>query len=268
MNILDAHVKDIKELGFTVLRNAVSKDEVSEILNFIRNFEYAPDELMSIKKFGMRLNNYADNVYNVVTKRPDYLNYFIEGLVGDVLRHFLNDEYYKSIPAELPNYIIRSMLARSSKEEMPYHIDSFIPYGGDYVSVMQASIFLEKSDRLRGCTTVIPRSHLSAKYAPQEQAAPEYVECEAGDVAIWDSRLWHATARNQTDNTRWALIGTFCRWYIKQGFDYPKAISDEIFKNLSVQSKIVLGYASTVPFNEFEKTEIKGSLEQLNLIKK
>jgi len=212
----------------------------------------------------MRLNNYADNIFDLVSKRTDFLELFTHGSIGKYLKYFLNDKYYKSIDAEYPNYIIRSLLARSSKDSMPWHIDSFIPYCGKLVSVMQVSIYLEKSTLKTGCTRVIPGSHLSGRYSTQTKhgTTPVLLEASPGYVAIWDSRLWHSTTKNTSNNSRWAIIGTFCRWYIKQGFDYPKSLTEK-YKSLSIESQIVLGYASKVPLNEFEKTEVKGSLEEL-----
>ena len=260
---LNFFLEVIKEDGIVIIKNGVSELVIAEMLGFVRQFKYQPHEEEEIKKRGMRLNNYAENIFNVVTKRPDFLNYYTEGIVGEILKACLNDAYYTSIPPELPNYILRSILARSSKEAMPYHIDSLIPYVGEYVSVMQVSIFLEKSDKERGCTSVALGSHQSGKYAPQFGFEPTLVEAEPGDIAIWDSRLWHATKSNVTNHTRWAMIGTFCRWYLKQGYDYPRALSKDVLESLSLANQIVMGCAASVPLNEFEKTEVKGGVDHL-----
>ena len=83
------------------------------------------------------------------------------------------------------------MLARSSKDSMPWHIDNFIPYCGKLVSVMQVSIYLEESTLKSGCTRVVPFSHLSGRYSPQTGffTKPVLIEASPGDVPIWDSRL-------------------------------------------------------------------------------
>ena len=260
---LEFFLEAIREDGIAIIKNGVSESAVREMLSFVKKFKYDANEEEEIKKRGMRLNNYAENIFNVATKRPDFLSYYTEGLVGGILKGCLNDAYYTSIPSELPNYILRNILARSSKEAMPYHIDSLIPYVGEYVSVMQVSIFLEKSDVERGCTSVALGSHQSGKYAPQSGFEPTLVEAEPGDIAIWDSRLWHATTSNVTNYTRWAMIGTFCRWYLKQGYDYPRALGQDVLDSLSLANQIVMGCAASVPLNEFEKTEVKGGIEHL-----
>jgi len=260
---LEFFLEAIREDGIAIIKKGVSESAVREMLSFVKKFKYDANQEEEIKKRGMRLNNYAENIFNVATKRPDFLSYYTEGLVGGILKGCLNDTYYTSIPSELPNYILRNILARSSKEAMPYHIDSLIPYVGEYVSVMQVSIFLEKSDVERGCTSVALGSHQSGKYAPQSGFEPTLVEAEPGDIAIWDSRLWHATTSNVTNYTRWAMIGTFCRWYLKQGYDYPRALGQDVLDSLSLANQIVMGCAASVPLNEFEKTEVKGGIEHL-----
>lgn len=258
------NILKIKKYGFVLIKDLIPKKKINSILKFLKEFKYSKNQFEIIKNKGMRLNNYADNIFDLVSKKPEFLELFTHGVIGKYLKYFLNDKYYKSIPAKYPNYIIRSMLARSSKDSMPWHIDSFVPSSSKFVSVMQVSIYLEKSVEKTGCTKVVPGSHLSGKYSPQNinNAKSVLLEALPGDVAIWDSRLWHSTTSNKSNNSRWAIIGTFCRWYIKQGFDYPKSLAEKC-QGLSIESQIVLGLASRVPLNEFEKTEVKGSLEEL-----
>ncbi|QTN30432.1 phytanoyl-CoA dioxygenase family protein [Rhodoferax sp. AJA081-3] len=138
----------------------------------------------------------------------------------------------------MPNYILRAAHFRSSTGAMPYHIDSFIPYGGDYSSVVQCMLFLNHSTSQNGCTLAVPGSHKSAAYAPQgfnPQAVA--IEAEPGDMVVVDSRIWHATLANEANTSRWALIATFCRWYIKQSYDYPRVLSRAVFDGLKDDEK-------------------------------
>jgi hypothetical protein len=261
---IEDYVSSIKENGYSIIKSYVPIRECENILNFAKNFNY--DEMQNdiLSSNTQRLNAFAKNIYNIAVKRPEYLNLFISGTSGEILKNLLNDQFYKSIPEMLPNYILRSMLLRSSIDEMPYHIDSFIPYNEGPVSVVQASIFLEKSRVDNGCTLVVPGSHLSGRYAPQG-INPQAIALEAdvGDLVIWDSRIWHGTTKNVSGLSRWALISTFTRWYIKQGYDYPNLFGHEQFDNMSIEEKIVFGYCSSVPRDEFDKTEVKGGIETL-----
>lgn len=264
LHLLHNHVRDVQDKGYTVIKRAIAQDVVTDLLQFAKSFVYDDEEKEILKANQQRLNGYGETIFNIPAKRPEVLRYFIRGLCGDILRALLNDEYYRSIPAELPNYILRSVLLRSSLDAMPYHIDSFIPYQGNFTSVVQAVIFLDDARRENGCTLLIPRSHGSGQYAPQgDHAEAIALEADPGDIAIWDSRIWHATLANTAQRSRWAVVATFVRWYIKQGFDYPRAISDEMFERLDVDEKIVYGYCSYTPLNEFERTELKSGCAQI-----
>nr|WP_315473110.1 phytanoyl-CoA dioxygenase family protein [uncultured Undibacterium sp.] len=264
METLNDYVNAVREKGYVLIKSAILKEIVDDLLDFANSFEYSDHEKDILTANQQRLNGYGATIYNIPSKRPEVLRHFIRGLCGDILRALLNDKYYRSIPESLPNYILRSVLLRSSIGAMPYHIDSFIPYPGDHTSVVQTVLFLEESKRDNGCTLLIPRSHLSGEYAPQgDNPLAIALEAEPGDIAVWDSRIWHATLENTAHRSRWALVGTFVRWYIKQGFDYPRAISEEMFNGLDVDEKIVYGYCSYTPVNEFERTELKSGIDNI-----
>lgn len=264
LSIVHEYIDAVHQEGYVLIKQAVAQAVVKDLLDFSCNFQYTEDEQASLLRNQQRLNGYGQNVFNVAMKRPDTVPIFIRGVQGEVMKGLLNDRFYAAIPQHLPNYILRSMLLRSSLGAMPYHIDSFIPYAGDETTVVQSILFLNDSKIDNGCTLVVPRSHQTGEYAPQgENPAAIPLEAEAGDIVIWDSRLWHATLENKARRSRWALVGTFCRWYIKQGFDYPRAIPETMFKELDDDEKIVYGYCSYTPVNEFDKTELKAGLDQI-----
>jgi ectoine hydroxylase-related dioxygenase (phytanoyl-CoA dioxygenase family) len=258
------HVNQVRQNGFVHIKNAVDPAVVGDLLAFAQSFQYSEEQQANLLRNQQRLNGYGRTIYNVALKKPEALRLFIRNIQGEVIKGLLNDQYYSAIPKDLPNYILRAMLLRSSLDAMPYHIDSFIPYSGNYTSVVQSIIFLNDSKVDNGCTLVVPKSHQTGEYAPQgDNASAIPVEAEAGDIVIWDSRIWHATLENKANRDRWALIATFCRWYIKQGFDYPRSISASQFEHLDDDEKIVLGYCSYTPFDEFDKTEVKGGLNRI-----
>jgi ectoine hydroxylase-related dioxygenase (phytanoyl-CoA dioxygenase family) len=129
---------------------------------------------------------------------------------------------------------------------------------------MQTSIILEDMGPANGCTIVVPGTHQTGQYAEQDalkDAIP--IEAKAGDVLIWDSRLWHGTTANSTSGTRWSLICTYSRWWLKQAFNIVQNLPQEIYRELSDKQKSVLGFCS-VPYNhEGEGIDLKRGFESL-----
>ncbi len=246
---MQEHIKQIEQQGYCVLPQVLNSEQVGRALELVQDsYEKSVDTLTDLIPF---LNRNQPIVYNLQNK--DY--YFLELLFSaeqgmKLLRHFLNDPWYKPIPPDKPNFIMRSFLARSSNEKLPMHIDSFVPYGGPYAFIMQCGFALEDQTIENGCTMVVPGSHLTGSYATQEalkDAVP--LESRAGDMVLWDSRIWHGTQANTSGGTRWALIATFSRWWLKQAFNIPENLPQEIYDRLTDEQRAVLGYCS-LPYDD------------------
>ncbi len=249
----------IERDGYCYVPQMFSPEQVSTALERIRGWF---DKTLSSQSERMPfLNKNQPMVYNLQSKDLFLLRMVLGcELIEKTLMHFLNDRWFTSIPADAPNYILRSFLARSSNHQMPLHIDSFVPYEGPHVFIMQCSIVLEDQTENNGCTVLIPGSHLSGKYCEQE-AFPTAVpmKARAGDLVFWDSRIWHGARQNTSGGTRWAMIATFCRWWIKQAFDIPGNLPQELYDQLSDQEKSVLGYCSVPYDNEARGIDMKRS---------
>lgn len=260
---MEQAIAKLEKDGYCRIPGVFGPDEIKRLLDLVHVWHHRTcDALSSNVPY---LNREHPMVYNLQSK--DY--FFLDIILGcpmieRILHRFLNDPWYKQIPSDAPNYILRSYLARSSTYAMPMHIDSFIPYMGTHVNSMQVGIVLEDQTVSNGCTLVVPGSHQSGRYADQaaiQTAMP--IESQAGDVVFWDSRLWHATTENTSGRTRWAVIATFARWWMKQAFNIPQNLPQNIYDQLSTKHKAVLGFCS-LPYNdETEGIDMKRGYDTL-----
>jgi ectoine hydroxylase-related dioxygenase (phytanoyl-CoA dioxygenase family) len=251
------HSEQIKKNGYCILHQALSQTQVNDFLNKIKKlYEETKNEICQDVPY---LNTNQPNIYNLQNKDVNFIKLLFDNKeIENILIDCLNDKWYKQIPQDQPNYIIRSFGARSSNSSLPLHIDSFIPYQGEETIAVQVAIVLEDMSIENGCTVAIPGSHQTGKYADNtkfNEAIPLLLK--AGDIAIWDSRIWHGTTDNKTEGTRWAIIATFTRWWIKQHFDITKALPENIKKQLSQKEKSILGFASVPYLSEYEGIEMK-----------
>lgn len=262
--IFDANVQEIRERGYSVIPGAVDAETVSAALNRIRQVH---ESTRARTTNNVPFLNVGHNmVYNLQNKDVMFLKLIASHpAIRTVAMALLNDQWYRQIPRDRPNYILRSLLGRSGgSEAMPLHIDSFIPASGSFPWSIQAAVVLEDQTEENGCTVVVPGSHLFDRYANQEaltDAKP--LPSKAGDVAFWDSRLWHGAKANKFGKSRWSVIGTFGRWWMKQNYDIPRTLPQEIYAQLSDEEKSVLGYCSMPPKTEFDRIDIKTGYETL-----
>ncbi len=252
------HLDDLATVGYTVLRGEVPAAEAERILDSMRRLHDARGRLSDQDQ--PMLNRGHGMIYNMQREAVDYPRTFLGNpMVMAVLRGLLNDIWYKQIPQDRPNFIMRSIIGRSSGPgTLPLHIDSFIPSSGATCFACQAALVLEDQTPERGCTVVVPGSHLFDRYADQGAMADAVpLPTTAGDVVIWDSRLWHGALGNTTGQSRWSLIGTFVRWWIKQNYDMTGALPQAIYDQLTDDEKAVFGFCSIPPRDELERADMK-----------
>lgn len=263
MPALGKAVHELEALGYCRLEGVYDRAVVDEALQRVRYwYEESRDRCSRNVPF---LNLDQPTVYNLQNKDICFLRLlFAPRILQDILVYFLNDRWFRQIPEQEPNFLLRSFIARSSNKRLPMHLDSFVPYLGSYVIIMQASIILEDQIAENGCTVVVPGSHLSGQYTTQEafnQAVP--VESKAGDIVIWDSRLWHGTPENRSGRTRWAIVATFCRWWMKQHWNITQNLPQEIYEQLTDSQRAILGYCSIPARDETTGIDLKRGYESL-----
>lgn len=264
MNDLQDKIEEIKHQGYCKLAGVFSHSQTQRLLELCIEWHQKTKDLLPPEVHYLNRNQ-PYSVYNLQSKDFHFLEtLFASAEVEFILKHFLNDQWYKPIPPDQPNYILRSYSARSSAAALPLHLDSFVPYLGEHTIAMQYVIVLEDQSPANGCTLVVPGSHQWGQYAAQDrlkEAVP--IESKAGDVVLWDTRLWHATATNTTSGTRWAMFATFARWWIKQLFNITQNFPPEFYGRLAPEQKAVLGFCSVPYNNEFEGVDFKKGYEHL-----
>jgi hypothetical protein len=255
---LDEIITSISTDGYYVFKSAFSSkvaEKIRDEIRLVKESEINPSKGVPF------LNSNSDIVYNPDHKSMVILHFLLRGfpLLHTVLKELLNDVWYRNIPNNYPNYILRAAIARSSSiEPLPMHIDSFIPSSSKHINVMQALYCLESSTAETGSTIIVPGSHISDQYAPATPSCVTAIELEPGDIALWDSRLWHGALPNKSNKTRWALVATYTRWWIKQNYQKPKSMPAHFKETLTRQELTIIGHDSFPPFDEYDRVDIKG----------
>ena len=254
-------IKEIESNGFCRIKNFLSDKQVSMLLAKVHHY-YKKNKKLKYK--GVPSRDSEDKIlYNLQNK--DYL--FIKTLnnkkIIKIAKHFLNDEHYRFLPKEKPNFIINYFNARSSGKKLDLHIDSWIPYKGIKTHMMQFVFLLEKSTIKNGCTIVVKKSHRSGKFTNRKTKKIIPITGNPGDLIIWDSRLWHGTYENIDKISRWAVVVTLSSWWVKQAMDMPKSLPKKIYKKCNNLEKQLLGYCSEPPINENVRINTKSGYEVL-----
>ena len=255
------HIHRLETEGYTVISGVLSKDLIEKLTARIS----LTKQRALTKKAGISPNQMRDKiVYHLQFIDSNFLHLISSFDYGlKLIDHFLSDPNYRSIP--YCNFLLGSLNARSSVEELPLHIDNYFPSTGYFPNSMQMVFSLSGQTRENGCTFLVPKSHLSGAY-PMNSAETIDVYCNPGDVIVWDSRIWHGAHENKSGEDRWSIVATFRPWFMKQNFDIVKGSSQELYKEWTVFEKTLLGFLSTAPNGTTEeRINLKQSTDELRV---
>ncbi|MAV38130.1 MAG: hypothetical protein CMJ59_22050 [Planctomycetaceae bacterium] len=132
-----------------------------------------------------------------------------------------------------------------------WHVD--VPLGQlpeplpDIPLTVQNAWMLDDFTLDNGATQVVPGSHRSRRKPPWSDTDLEgqiTLTAPAGSVAIWLSNTWHRSGPNRTDQPRRAVLGYYCRSWIKPFHDFRRAIPRDRAARFSPTLRYLIGYAA------------------------
>ena len=129
------------------------------------------------------------------------------------------------------------------------HIDS-----GNKIMILGALIALDDFTSKTGLTHFLPGSHHQS-IAPTPAFFHQHIEkiaLKAGEVLLFDARVWHAAGPNSGFDWRCALALGFSDYYLKQRLDIPRMIPPPLANTLSENQQRRLGYFHQPPISYSE----------------
>ena len=122
-------------------------------------------------------------------------------------------------------------------------------FSGPLNLMLNTLVMLDEFTPQNGSTWLLSGSHrMGDKPAEPEFASrAEQALGPPGSVLMFNSNLWHAGGENKTDYVRRSLTPMFSRPFMKQQFDYPRAVGYDKMPQLSETARQLLGYYSRVP---------------------
>ena len=241
------HVVNLETLGFTRVENFMSLEMCGHLLNLVRHYhaEHRGSTAEPPEEWS------AGWVLNLQNKHTDFIEIQTLKFLRRIIQPRLNDPHLRNFDADQPNYILGQYMARTSQDEGLYlHIDAGMPAIGGETTMMQTAFVLEDSPPEKGCTQAVPGSHRSGRYSDRESATAIDLPANARDLQIWDGRIWHGAGANTTGDTRWQIISTAQRWWVKQSYDMPRNLPQEIYERLTADERALLGCATIPPWDE------------------
>jgi hypothetical protein len=171
-----------------------------------------------------------------------FLEFLEQGYCGDILEAFFGGPYLLNAFGGVLN------LPKNLSYVGGIHRDQRT-FSGDLPLMGQLLVMLDDFTEDNGATYFLDGSHLSPEKPDKNlffRKASRAVG-RAGSIVVFNSNLWHAAGANLSATPRRALTLNFCKPYLKQQLDYPRALGYERGGSLSPTLRQLLGYNARVP---------------------
>ncbi|MDB5776797.1 MAG: phytanoyl-CoA dioxygenase [Herbaspirillum sp.] len=122
-------------------------------------------------------------------------------------------------------------------------------YSGAIPLLLNTLVMLDDFTADNGSTWLLPGSHRQ-EAKPSDEFFRQHAEQAigpAGSILMFNSNVWHAGGNNETDRLRRSVTPMFSKPFMKQQFDYPRALGYEKADDFDDTLRQVIGYNARVP---------------------
>jgi ectoine hydroxylase-related dioxygenase (phytanoyl-CoA dioxygenase family) len=215
-NVLnDEAYHSYQENGYAILEGFLIDEEVKSILDVVtRLAEYESET--------KKCHNYTSNaqrVWNLINKDVIFQNL----LLSPQIDLWMNKIFHRDTKHR--KYFLSSFQANilhPQAQAQILHVDTPIPEPIPPYTIKVNTIWaLNDFTHNNGATEVIPKTHrnsLRPSREPTESDIQKLIKViiPKGSVLITDGNLWHRSGSNQSEHSRYALLGSFAASYMRE----------------------------------------------------
>jgi ectoine hydroxylase-related dioxygenase (phytanoyl-CoA dioxygenase family) len=238
-------LSNLKEYGFTVVPEVLTGDTLARARDALyRVAESDRNRGREIETFALDIGDKEHNqrIWNVLSRDPVF---------EDLAEHRVALDYVRVVlgwPALLGN--LSANICGPGCAGGHLHADQMFlppPWPLEGPLGLNVAWAIDDFTEDNGATRVVPGSHkLNRALGMDEfQADTVAMTAPAGSVCVFESRLWHKTGANTTqDQHRAAIFGWYTKTYIRTQENWFLALKPEIRQFASEEILTLLGYKS------------------------
>jgi ectoine hydroxylase-related dioxygenase (phytanoyl-CoA dioxygenase family) len=237
---IDDYATEMDRRGWVVIPGAVESELVARMLQDIEKSWITCRAIM--ERNGVA-NDAELTVHHLVGQQDSFLDFIndLEPLMP-YLEHYFASKFILNSFGGAINTKGRTSYAQRVHRDIR-------SYSGDMPLLLNTLVMLDEFTPENGATWLMSGSHKAPEKPSDEtfRAGAEQAVGPAGSILIFNSNVWHAGGNNQTDRPRRSVTPMFCKPFIKQQFDYPRAVGYDRVDEFRPHVRQVIGYNSRVP---------------------
>lgn len=236
----------IKTQGYAWIRGGLDADRVKAIAALIDRLIEEDDE------------KWGEECLTKMKQRGAIRNLINEDRVFEDL--FTDSPVYPAIDSVMMSeYVLNSFIALvlfPGMERFPwdFHTDILPFVGTAFPAGSCAGInclyYLDEVNEVNGATRIVPSSHRCVMQDPSVEALQRLAipaEGGAGDILLFDARLWHCAGNNNTSRRRALIKALYCPAWLRPEMDYTRSVSSKVIERLGTRGRRLLGVGSRPP---------------------
>jgi ectoine hydroxylase-related dioxygenase (phytanoyl-CoA dioxygenase family) len=231
------NVREVHQRGFTVVRGALDIESAAELRAGL-------DDMANQQRSAATERTAMDDfmVHNPMVIDRRFLHLLENSTIVSALDEFLGDT------SILYAYTSSSMPAHGTNYSHRIHVDSPRVIPG-YMTNLGVIVALDDFSAANGATYYLPGSFERLDVPSEEEffASAERVFPRRGDLVVFNARTFHLGGQNTTDIARHAVTLNACRSFMRQRFDYPRLVDQELIDELTPTLRRILGFNVRVP---------------------
>ena len=223
--------------GWVAIPNLLSKSQVTSLCDAMEKSYVTCREIQTRNNLPLT----DGTVHHLLGQDDVYLNFFENDLLLDFIDIFFGS---KSI---INSY--GGVINLPSKNSYVHEVHRDIRSFSEENVMLNMLIMLDDFTLENGATWFLTNSHKNPEKPSDDEFFQKAARAtgSAGTVIFFNSNLWHAAGTNNSSIERRALTLNFTKPYMKQQFDYPRAVGYDKCELLSNRLRQLIGFYSRVP---------------------
>ena len=237
-SLTEAQIRELDEKGFVLLESMLTSDETDALRQ--RSMALAEAERAADNGF-VYIDGRGQRVWNLVNKGELFEQAIQRPEILAFMRHLLGDT------VTLSSFTVN--IISPGADATNYHLDrplSDVPVPrASWPFSANSMWFLDDFTAANGATWIVPGSHKRLVEVPD--AGVEYDDAvqalgPRGSVMIMNGAVWHRSGTNSSTGDRVALLGFFCRDFLKPQQDHLRLVSEEVVARATPNLRQLLGH--------------------------
>lgn len=244
-------IEELDQYGFYIFNDVLPEEQCEDLACELDKIV----EEQKAKGLTKYINDMYKHVWNLPYKSDKFLSLVDHPKALPYLEHYLGEDL-----------ILGSFNARHPVAGQRLHSDSRLHCESKtplYDQTFQLTVLYVLDDFLpeTGSTRIIPGSN---HWGGIPQEGKDYkgliqVTVPRGSLILLKSHVWHSHTENTAGRRRWAIIGYYSMWFIKQNFDFTRNYPKDLAQKATPRQLQLLGFHSIPPTDEFEREHTKTS---------